>query len=228
MSWRTGALLAVSLLSSAAFAQQTVFNVPSADVLDRGKLYGEFDYTYRADGAVSGFTPRVVIGVGHHVEAGVNLTGISHPGPSHSTVVVAGKWKLYYSGNSGWALVVGDNVFVPVQNRTFEAGNYLYVELAKTWRSQTRISAGAYHFSAGVVAPAQRAGGQFAIEQSVGNRTTLAADWYTGKHSFGYFTPGAVFKLTSKLTLYAAYQLGNARLRSGNHQLLAELGYNLN
>ena len=31
----------------ACYAQETVFNVPSGDTLDRGKVYGELDVTYR-------------------------------------------------------------------------------------------------------------------------------------------------------------------------------------
>ena len=43
-------ILGLSLLLSlfaahAAYAQQTVFDVPSADVLDKGKVYGELDGT---------------------------------------------------------------------------------------------------------------------------------------------------------------------------------------
>ena len=56
----------------------------------------------------------------------------------------------------------------------------------------------------------------------------LAADWFTGNHAAGYFTPGAVFKLSPKLTGYAAYSLGNANLSHGNHFFLLELGYNFN
>ena len=38
----------------------------------------------------------------------------------------------------------------------------------------------------------------------------------------------AIWKLTSKLTLYTAYQVGNAGVTAGNHQFLWELGYNFN
>jgi hypothetical protein len=33
-------------LSGSALAQQTIFNVPSGDVLDRRKVYGELDFAY--------------------------------------------------------------------------------------------------------------------------------------------------------------------------------------
>ena len=40
-------------------AQETIFNVPSGDVLDRGKIYGELDFTYRSNDGTQGYTPRV-------------------------------------------------------------------------------------------------------------------------------------------------------------------------
>jgi hypothetical protein len=35
---------------SAAHAQQTIFNVPTTDVLDRGKVYGELDSSFKRTG----------------------------------------------------------------------------------------------------------------------------------------------------------------------------------
>ncbi|MGH9643008.1 MAG: hypothetical protein ACRD3Q_11325, partial [Terriglobales bacterium] len=107
--------------------------------------------------------------------------------------------------------------------------NYSYAEFTKTWsRTKTRATFGWYLFTKNVVAPGNRAGGQFAIEQPVNARLTVAADWYTGSHALGYVTPGMILKLTPKLTFYGTYQLGNRGLSSGNHQMLIEFGYNFN
>ncbi|HZR64410.1 MAG TPA: hypothetical protein VFA85_04630, partial [Terriglobales bacterium] len=73
-----------------------------------------------------------------------------------------------------------------------------------------------------------RVGGQFAIEQTVTNRLTVAADWYTGDEALGYVTPGLIFKATSKLTLYGAYEIGNRGVSAGNHQAVVEIGWNIN
>jgi hypothetical protein len=62
----------------------------------------------------------------------------------------------------------------------------------------------------------------------VNKRLTLAAEWYTGNSTVGYVNTGAVIKLTQKLTLYTAYQIGNAGVTTGNHQFLWEIGYNFN
>ena len=214
-------------LASRASAQQTVFDVPSADVLDKGKVYGELDGTAHFDEASATFTPRAVFGIGHRIEVGVNFNGLSAPALGELTLSPTAKWRLWDS-NSGWSFYVGDDLFFPAHNRTYNAGNYLYASFAKKWKHGTRIGFGAYDFTKNVVATANRAGGQFTFEQQINTRLTLAAEWYTGNQAVGYLNPGVIYKLTSKLTLYGAYQIGNAGLTNGNHQLLWEIGYNFN
>ena len=79
----------LALIGSAgtAHAQLTIFNVPSSDVLDKGKVYGELDVTFKPNddddnivGRFSSFVPRVVVGTGGRVEIGLNITGNIQPG----------------------------------------------------------------------------------------------------------------------------------------------------
>lgn len=211
-----------------SFAQETVFNVPSGDILDKGKVYTELDLTYRHDDVLQTYTPRVVVGLGKRFEAGVNINGIVTPGLSQTTITPTLKWRFYDGGDNGWAFLVGDNLFIPVQNKTFDAGTWTYAEFVKSFTTKTRATFGGYYASAYVFDVAQRGGGQFAIEQGIGSKFTLAADWLTGKHGAGYLAPGFYLKLTPKLTWYVSYELGNATVSSGNHQFLTELGWNIN
>lgn len=213
---------------SRAYGQETVFDVPSADILDKGKAYGELDGTLRPVDFLATFTPRVVVGIGHGIEVGVNFDGLSAPTLGQLEISPTIKWRLWKAQTSGWSFFVGDDLFFPVRQRTYNAGNYAYASLAKQWDHGTRVTAGAYDFTSNVVAKANRAGGQFTFEQLVNKHLTLAAEWYTGNTSVGYVNPGAIIKLTSKLTFYAAYQIGNAGATTGNHQFLWEFGYNFN
>ncbi|HMF57090.1 MAG TPA: hypothetical protein VK619_12170 [Pyrinomonadaceae bacterium] len=218
---------------SKASAQQTIFNVPTTDVLDRGKVYAELDVSFKPNDSqtvsrFSSFVPRVVVGAGRRVEVGLNITGNIQPGPDMTTLVPAVKWKLYQGQDNGVAIVLGDHLFFPVRHRAYNAGNYVYAEISKTFKTGTRLTAGAYDFTRNVVAARNRAGGQFGFEQPVSRTVTLAADWFTGRHSAGYFTPGAVFKIGPKVTGYAGYSIGNQNLAQGNHFFLLEVGYNFN
>lgn len=225
-------ILFLILTSTTVHAQQTIFNVPSTDVLDKGKVYAELDASLKpTDGGdvprFSSFVPRVVIGAGNNVEVGLNLTGNIQPGPDSTTLVPTIKWKALQS-ERGWAMVVGDNFFIPVRNRSYNAGNYVYAEFSKSFKSGTRITFGGFDFTRNVVTSANRAGGQFGFEQPLNKKVTFAADWLTGKHSAGYFTPGLVFKAGPNVTGYAGYSIGNQNASGGNHFFLLELGYNFN
>ena len=211
-----------------ARAQETVFDVPSADFLDRGKVYGELDGTLWPVDFLATFTPRVVVGIGHGIELGVNFDGLSAPTVDELEFSPTVKWRIWKSRNSGWLFFVGDDLLFPVRLRSYNAGNYGYATFAKEWKHGTRVSFGAYDFTRKVVASGNRAGGQFTIEQGVSKRLTLAAEWYTGNNSTGYVNPGAIIKMSSKFTLYAAYQIGNSGVTAGNHQFLWEIGYNFN
>jgi hypothetical protein len=214
--------------AKSAHAQETVFDVPSADILDKGKVYGELDGTARPVNPVYTFTPRVVVGIGHQIEIGANFDGLTLPVTGELEISPTIKWKAWNVGATGWAFYVGDDLFFPVRQRSFNAGNYSYAFFAKEWKHGTRLGLGGYDFTKNVVAPANRAGGQFTLEQKVSSRLTLAAEWYTGNNATGYVNPGAVIKITSKLTGFAAYQIGNAGVTKGNHQFLWEFGYNFN
>lgn len=234
---KTGMLTVLILLfalPTTSHAQQTIFNVPTTDVLERGKVYAELDASFKPNDAeavrrFSSFVPRVVFGVGGRVEAGLNVTGNVQPGADSTTLVPTVKYKFYDGKENGFAVAGGDHLFIPVRNRAYNAGNYIYLEFSKSFkRSGTRLTAGGYDFTRNVVANANRAGGQFGFEQTLSKTVTLAADYFTGRHAAGYFTPGVVFKLSPKVTGYAAYSIGNQNPSRGNHFFLLEVGYNFN
>ena len=122
---------------SVIHAQQTIFNVPTTDVLDRGKVYAELDVSLKPTDSssvnkFSSFVPRVVVGAGSGIEFGLNVTGNIQPGADTTTLVPAIKWKPYQGKNNGVAIAVGDHVFLPVRKRPYNAGNYVYAEISKT------------------------------------------------------------------------------------------------
>ncbi len=214
-------------------AQQTIFNVPSTDVLDKGKVYAELDAAFKTNNSnalsrFSGFTPRIVGGAGGKVEIGLNVLGNIQPGADSTTLSPNVKWKFYQNDKKGTAFVAGTNFYIPVRNRAYKFGTYSYIEGSKTI-NKTRLTAGGYVTSKNVFAVnASRAGGQFAVEQTINSKFSVAADWITGKHANGYFTPGVTFKPTPKVTTYFAYSIGNTNASNGNHFFLFEVGYNLN
>ncbi|MEO6391210.1 MAG: hypothetical protein ABIP75_05105 [Pyrinomonadaceae bacterium] len=233
-NWLISGLLVIGL-GSVALAQQTVFNVPTTDILDKGKVYVEVDvsakvHDERALKKFSSVVPRVVVGVRQRrVEVGLNVTGNIQPGRDSTTLVPNVKVKLYGNEGNGWAMVTGANVYLPVRQRVYNAGVYNYVQVSKMLGSKTRIGFGGYFFSRNVVSPnANRAGGQFTLEQSLTHWLSFNADWFTGRHSMGYLTFGPAFKLGKRTVGTAAYAIGNEHVRDGNHFLYFSLGYLVN
>ncbi len=149
---------------SLVHGQQTVFNVPTTDVLDKGKVYFELDISAKPNDSdalnkFSSFVPRLVVGAGSRVEVGLNILGNVQPGPDSTTLAPAVKWKVYDGKDNGWAVAVGDNVFIPVRNKSYDAGTYAYTMVQKTFKTKTRVGFGGYFFSKNVVASnANRAG----------------------------------------------------------------------
>ena len=227
-------ILVMTAQSVTGHAQQTVFNVPTTDVLDKGKVYFELDISAKPNdtdalGHFSSFVPRLVVGAGGRVEVGLNILGNIQPGPDSTTLAPAVKWKVYDGKDNGWAIALGDNLYFPVRNKAYNAGTYAYTMVQKTFNKSTRVGFGGYFFSKNVVAAnANRAGGQFTFEQPVTKKLNINADWFTGKHANGLFTTGAAYKLSNKLTSVAAYSIGNANPSKGNHFFYFELGYNFN
>src|ERR1700740_2903173 len=69
----TSSFLLILALSLTVQAQQTVFNVPTTDVLDKGKVYFELDVSAKPNDSpavnkFSSFVPRLVVGAGHGIE----------------------------------------------------------------------------------------------------------------------------------------------------------------
>jgi hypothetical protein len=226
-------LITIFAFSGGVNAQQTIFNVPTTDVLGRGKVYFELDAAFKTnDQAVvrkfSSFVPRFVVGVGGNVEVGLNLTGNIQPGADSTTLVPTVKWKFFENKKKNTALTAGTNFYIPVRNRSYDIGSYSYLAMSKTI-NKTRLTAGGFVASKNVFASnASRAGGQFAVEQTINSKLTLAADWITGKHASGYFSPGVIYKPHPQVTTYWSYSIGNAGASTGNHFFLFELGYNFN
>jgi len=94
------ALLFTLVSYSSLQAQQTIFNVPSSDILDKGKVYFELDATFRFDrtrsvGKFSSFVPRVVVGTGGDVEVGLNIFRHVAIKQSRSARFIGNSLRLY-------------------------------------------------------------------------------------------------------------------------------------
>jgi hypothetical protein len=211
-------------VTSVMSAQQTIFNVPSDDVLEPGKVYLEVDELFRpTEPKFSSTTVRVVVGVFPRVEAGVNFGGLNAPGATIPTATVAVKLQPVRVG--GFNLTAGGSglFFLDAGDGEPAGLGYGFASYRIPWLG-TRIDVGGWYSSAGYALPRTTGGALATFEQPIAwvEGLTVAADWFSGENSIGYLSPGLIYT-SGHWTTCAAYSIKNGDSR-GNGGLV-ELGY---
>ncbi|HEY2811572.1 MAG TPA: hypothetical protein VGJ00_09325 [Rhabdochlamydiaceae bacterium] len=215
-------ILLVILLSVCAGAQETILNIPSADVLDKKQIYFRLDTAVFWSSETATAAPNFIFGLGHNLEAGININAFGIPADTANRSIVPNiKWKIYSTGKPDSSnhidLYVGNQIFFPTFHRTFTTGNYLYGAAAATVRSNLRLTAGGWD-SANVISNGNRAGVLLGLEETVAhtnnrNLITLAGDWQSGQGANGTLALGVMFFPTDRIMLIPSVQIAN----SGNH-----------
>lgn len=212
-------------LVSPAFAQQTIFNVPSADVTPKESVYLETESQFRP-WAPNRFwlgTQYFAYGIGHGAEIDVTLSVSS---PASGNIALGGGFKKIFLispqrfPKREFKLTVGE--IVPVSLQGQGVGSWTYSHLSgRIPRLNGRITAGV---SVGTrqLFGRNTAGFIGGFEQPVTKRFTLIADWFSGTHANGYFIPGFSYVISGPTTLFVGYQLPNTH-RVGPQGLVIEL-----
>ena len=203
-------------------AQQTIFNVPSQDILATSAVYGEVDVPLRLDDPkYLAITPRVVLGVGYNSEAGLNLPGYVNVGDKLWTAILAVKHGQTLDATSQLTLTEGTHLYVPLTSHQ-NAGIFGYVTAGIRPINAIRLSAGVYGATTPVTGTDDAIGALGAIEFKALDWLSIALDGYSGKNALGYVTPGLVISV-SNWSLYPAYQISNTS--RGGDSYLFEVGY---
>jgi len=206
-----GALLLLAAGATDVLAQQTLFNVPSAGVAERGKTYVELTSSFRPWGTdYSTFLPRVMVGVGKGVElgGGVSETNGRTFGDT-TTLQFAGKWRFYNNEETGTALTASTQVNVPLRGQP-EKGSFLtFAGLHQTIKpTGTRLSGGVFNGTPRAVSNDNFVGGWASFEQPVCRGLSVIGDWMSGNQRYGAFTPGVSYARGHHY-LRAGYQIYN-------------------
>ncbi len=218
-------LIAIVVLAAAAapaLAQQTIFNIPSADVLDKGKTYLELDVLGRPqDPNFAVFTGRGVYGFGCNIEAGVNFGGFLVPGRSVPIATPNIKWQPWHNDKLAFTTGVF-GLFYLRGSRDGDPAVLWYGEGSYKLTANTRLTAGGYWASSGYAASDPQAGALLGFEQKINDHLNLIADWISGENGLGYVTPGVSIPLGA-WTIYAGYSIKNGD--SKGNAALVEFGF---
>lgn len=199
-----------------AFTMQTVFNVPSADVTEKGHVFVQQEAQFRAWGEDAFFngTSFTGFGIGHNTELDVNLYNVSAPSTENITMGFGFKSAIPVPvlkekfPKREIKLTVGTQILTSLQGDG--VGNWTYAHLSgRLPVTNTRLTAGVSYGTRQIFG-VDNTCFIAAVEQPVTKKATLMADWFSGSEHFaGYIVAGGSYALPKNYTIFAGYQIPN-------------------
>jgi hypothetical protein len=226
-----GSLVMLALLAGqTAMAQSAIMNVPSTDVVHAGGTYLEFDfitnYAWEREHGFQNYIPRVVVGLGKNVEAGINVSYTRVRGEQESLEVQPNvKWQFYTNEGKGIAASIGCILYLPVIHRAGTNNfGFCYSALSKKFAGNygPRFSGGTYLLVHSKDREGTKAGALVGYEQPLARKVSFIVDWASGNNRFGFVSPALTFSTSSKSALSTGYSIANHG--RGNNALFAYYG----
>ncbi len=197
---------------STCFAQQTIFNVPSADVTPKGRIFVQHESQFSNKFALQ--TEYGAFGIGKNTEIDVTLLGIGTNNVANEVLGIGFKSFINLHKKSETKLTYG--TLLPISLRGKGVGGYAYSHLStRIPKLNTRITSGVFVGTTSVL------GRDFVsyiagVEQPITKRFSLIMDYFSGKHANGFLIPGFSYYLGKNYTLYAGYQIHNNKANGDN------------
>jgi hypothetical protein len=207
----------VAICDTDAYAQSTIFNIPSTDAVGKGKTYLEFDFLSHLedheDGGFQSYVPRIVVGLGKGVEIGANFSFTDALAPDQPVEFQPNlKWQIYAGEDNGVATSAGIIGYLPIANREgTDSFGLLYWNVSKKFKGDygPRLTGGGYGLVGREDGLGTKGGAIVGYEQPLHSKVSFVADWLSGYNRFGYVTPGLSFTLPKSSLLNIGYSIGN-------------------
>lgn len=198
-------LCSIFLLQSKVFAQQTLFNVPSADVLEKGQVFIQHESQFSNNFGL--FTNYASLGIGKYTELDLTLFGVGTKNIRNEVLGVGFKTALPIHKESETKFTFGN--VIPISLRGNGVGGYAYSHLS------TRLRKLKTRFTSGILIGTTTLFGRDvvsyigAIEQPITKKFGLQVEWHSGKHANGFLIPGFYYELLKDTVLWLGYQIPN-------------------
>lgn len=216
MKWARRAVVAAFLLylAGTADAQQTIFNVPSGDISTKGDWFFQHQTVARVSSPEAKWVQTNAFGYGisNHVELDASVYNLDPARPEETVGAAGFKYVLPLGSESARIaprVVAGDMLLIG--NAQHRVGNWFYSMLGVTLSpTHTRLTGGGFHGTQSLFG--RRTKGALAgIEQPLGTRWTLQADWFSGHHDLAYWIPGVVYRCTDHWMVSLGYQIPDSK-----------------
>lgn len=204
----------ILLLALPVLGQQTIFDVPSADVSPRGGWFYQHQTVARAWSGERRWvqTNAVGVGLGHEFEVDATWFNVERGALRESAPSAGFKWspRLTPAGAAvPLRFVAGEMVQFRADSPRFGSWTYAMVS-AELPRSRTQITGGVT--SGSRVLFGERTTGVLAgVEEHLSDRWMLQADWFSGGHDLAYLIPGVVYRTSPHWMVSLGYQIPNRR-----------------
>lgn len=206
----------IFLIGNVSYAQQTVFNVPSSEVVEKNSVYFQHQSNFRPWKPERYYHTdnNVAFGLGHNTELNASLYNIEAPESTNRAIGIGFRSAIPLLRKKfpeqEFKVTVGD--MLPVSLDGHGAGNWGYGHLSGTIpKLNTRIIAG---IGAGTedIFGSDTVHFMGAIEQPLvkSEKVKLIADWMSGSHTYGFLTSGLAYKINDHVTVEVGYQIPNS------------------
>ena len=199
----------------AAWAQQTIFNVPSADVTPKGHVFVQTESQTRFFGTQQYYngTEYAAVGIGLNTELDATLCNFSAPASNNRAILLGFKSTVPLLKQSfesrEFKLTVGSHIPISIDGQG--VGNWSYAHLSgRIPKLNTRLTLGT-NYGTRQMFGRNQVSVIAGYEQPVTKKFSLIGDWYSGTHGSAYFIPGFSYAFPKNITLYAGYQIPNSR-----------------
>ena len=205
-------------LQNKSFAQQTIFDVPSADITEAGMIYLQHESQFSGNFGL--FTNYAGYGIGKNLEIDATLFGVGTKKVRNEVLGIGFKSSFPIHEKSETKITFGH--LIPVSLRGNGVGGYTYSHIStRLSKFKTRITSG---FLIGTTTIFGRdficyIGG---IEQPITKKFSLLLDWHSGKHPYGYLISGFSYAFNPNLILYTGYEVPNNKA-NGDDGFVIEL-----
>lgn len=206
-------------------AQQTIFNVPSADIAQKREIFLQHESQFNPipnDQFWSG-THYGTLGIGYNTELDMTLFNVSTPSSDNISLGLGFKSAIPIFTKElpkqEIKLTVGEMIPVSLQGEGVGNWTYSHVSL-KLPKIKTRLTAGASYGTKQIFGrnAVSFIGG---IEQPITKQFSAVADYYSGTHALGFFIPGISYSPNPDLSFFLGYQIPNSS-RCGNPGFVVE------
>jgi hypothetical protein len=199
-------------VSNQALAQQTIFNVPSADVTEKNKNFLQHESQFRTkDPNYWNVTSYYARGVGDDLEIDATLFNTSIPTSQNASLGLGFKkvFSLNLESDYKPKIIFGGEVPISLQGRG--VGHWIYSAASITFpQTNTRFTAGISKGSRQIFGKNATSfiGG---IEQQITKKFNLIGDWYSGNNSLSILTTGFSYAFPQDFTFYGGVQIPNSK-----------------